>query len=185
VLAVLDRVVLGVVVVTSLLVVAALVLVLLGFRPLVVRSGSMEPTYSVGDVVLVTTTTAGALEPGDVVTRFDSPEALDSLTHRVRTVERDGDSVMVETRGDANGSSEVWTVPADTEVGRVVAHVPYVGKPATLVRTSAAWLVVAVVLVALTVAALFLRPWVARRNRSGGGEVRPMAHGVRPGRGGG
>ena len=48
-----DRVVMAVVVVTSVAVIGALVLVLLGFRPLVVRSGSMVPTYEVGDVVLV------------------------------------------------------------------------------------------------------------------------------------
>ena len=50
---VLDRLVMAAVVVTSVAVVGALVLVLLGFRPLVVRSGSMVPTYQVGDIVLV------------------------------------------------------------------------------------------------------------------------------------
>jgi signal peptidase I len=171
--AVLDRTVLGAVVVTSLGVVAVLGLVLLGFRPLVVRSGSMVPTFAVGDLVLVDTVRAADLRPGEVATRFDAPETADSLTHRVRAVSVAGDRVVVETRGDANTSSEVWEVPADTPVGVVVASVPLVGRPATLVRTSGGWMAAAAALVTAAVVTVLLAPRARRHGVRGPRTSRP------------
>lgn len=131
-----DRAAIGLVVAASLAVVLVLGLVLVGLRPLVIRSGSMEPTYRVGDVVLVATETAGEVREGQVVTRFDAPQAADSLTHRVQEVTRTGDVVRVTTRGDANDTSEVWSAPADRPVGVVVASVPWIGLPLTEARSS-------------------------------------------------
>ncbi len=156
-----DRLTIGLVVVVSVAVAGLLMLVLAGFRPLVVRSGSMEPTYSIGDVVLVSERTAGDLRPGQVVTRFGAPQAMDSLTHRVRSVERRGDDVAVETRGDANDGSEFWTVPASTPVGVVTASIPAIGRPLTLVRTSLGW-AVAVGTLVVGLVLFVLRP---RRHR--------------------
>ncbi len=158
----LDRVVVSIALAVSLLVVVTLTLVLLGIRPLVVRSGSMEPTYSVGDVVLVESRTAGDLKVGDVATRFDDPDALDSLTHRVVAIDRAGGEVTIETRGDANSSSEVWTVPLETRVGLVVVDVPVVGRPATIVRNSAAWMVLGGVSLGVVGLGLLLVPRVRR-----------------------
>ena len=147
-----DRMVMGAVVLTSLAVVVALVLVLLGFRPLVVRSGSMVPTYQVGDIVLVEQIRADELRAGEVVTLAYYPEYGESLTHRVRSVRRIDGAVQVETRGDANDSSEVWAVAPDALVGRVVASVPAVGTPATLVRTAGLPLLIGVLVLAVVVA---------------------------------
>ena len=168
----LDRLVMAAVVLTSVVVVAALTLVLVGFRPLVIRSGSMMPTYTVGDVVLVETVRAAQLRPGEVSTRFDAPEAEDGLTHRVVSVREEGDRVVVTTRGDANDSNEVWTVPAVSSVGRVAASVPLVGRPATLVRSSTGWAVAGVVAVALLVGTLVVGPRLGRR-RPGPADDRP------------
>jgi signal peptidase len=147
----LDRLVMGAVVLTSLVVVAGLVVVLLGFRPLVIRSGSMVPTYHVGDVVLVDPIPAHDLRAGDVVSLEYYPEYGESLTHRVRAVQQVDGRVDVETRGDANDSSERWSVPADATVGRVVASVPAIGAPATLVRTATLPLLIGVALTAVVV----------------------------------
>lgn len=149
-----DRVVMAVVVVTSVAVIGALVLVLLGFRPLVVRSGSMVPTYEVGDVVLVEQTRADQLRPGEVVSLAYYPEFGESLTHRVRSVHDVDGGVQVETRGDANDSSEVWTVAPDAPVGRVVASIPAIGAPATMVRTAKVPLAIGIGVLALVIAAV-------------------------------
>jgi signal peptidase I len=148
---VLDRLVMAAVVVTSVAVVGALVLVLLGFRPLVVRSGSMVPTYQVGDIVLVEQIRADQLRPGEVVSLAYYPEFGESLTHRVRSVREIDGGVQVETRGDANDSSEVWTVAPDQLVGRVVASAPALGAPATLVRTATVPLLIGLLVLALVV----------------------------------
>lgn len=152
-----DRLVIGAVLVASVAVLLTLGLVMAGVRPLVIRSGSMEPSYRVGDVVLVASEQAGDIRSGQVVTRFDAPEAADSLTHRVRHVTRNGDSVLVETRGDANDTSEVWSVPATRQVAVVVASVPAIGLPLTAVRSSVGWAVVVGALVLMVIGVL-LRP---------------------------
>ncbi len=149
--AVLDKVVVGAVVAVSMAVAAALVLVLLGFRPLVVRSGSMIPTYQIGDIVLVEQIPAPELSDGDVVSLEYFPEFGESMTHRVLSAQVLQDGVQVETRGDANETSEHWSVPADAYVGRVVARIPAIGAPATMVRNAAGPAVLAVVIVALVV----------------------------------
>jgi signal peptidase I len=149
-----DRLVMGAVVAISVAVIAALVLVLLGFRPLVIRSGSMVPTYQVGDVVLVDQIRADELRAGDVASLEYYPEYGESLTHRVRSVREVDGRVDVETRGDANDSSENWSVPADAMVGRVVASIPAIGAPATLVRTATVPLVIGVIVLAIVVAVL-------------------------------
>ncbi len=156
-----DRAAIGLVVVASVAVMITLALVLAGFRPLVIRSGSMEPTYSVGDVVLVASEPASDIRVGQVVTRFDAPQAFDSLTHRVQEVARDGDRVQVTTQGDANDTPERWSAPADQQVGVVVASVPAVGLPLTAVRSSTGW-AVAVGIGVLAVVAVLFRP---RRRR--------------------
>lgn len=150
-----DRLAVGLALCASIAVLVTLALVLAGVRPLVVRSGSMEPTYAVGDVVLVASEQAGDVEVGQVVTRYDAPEAFDSLTHRVQDVSRSGDAVQVTTRGDANQSAERWTVPADQQVGVVVASVPAVGLPLTAVRSSTGWAVLVGVAVLAVIAVLF------------------------------
>jgi signal peptidase len=167
-----DRLVMGAVVAISVAVIAALVLVLLGFRPLVIRSGSMVPTYQVGDVVLVEQTRADELRAGDVASLEYYPEYGESLTHRVRSVQTEDGRVDVETRGDANDSSEDWSVPADAMVGRVVASIPAIGAPATLVRTATVPLVIGVIAVAVVVGVLLRgrrsdRPGPGRADRSG------------------
>ena len=124
----LRRVQVATVVGVSIVVVAALALVALGYRPLVVRSGSMTPTLSVGDIAVVDWVHARDVVVGDIIS-FDY-EALDgeNVTHRVRSVSTDGNTLQFETRGDANNASERWAAPADELVGRVVTRLPGVGN---------------------------------------------------------
>ena len=110
----------------SLAAVSMLALVLVGYRPLVVRSGSMVPTFRVGDVAVADWIDAQYLRPGDVVS-FRDGERGESITHRVRAVHSDGAVIAVETRGDANRKSEYWTARPNELVGRVVGRVPGVG----------------------------------------------------------
>ncbi len=121
---VLTRVAVGTV---SAVVGCVLVLVLLGFRPLVVRSPSMTPTLAVGDVVVVRWQPADRLAVGDIVT-FPDPDLGDQLvTHRVRRIIVEDGTAWFETRGDANEESEFWSVPQGQLVGDLVWHVPAIG----------------------------------------------------------
>jgi signal peptidase I len=103
-----------------------------GARPLVVLSGSMEPTLATGDVVVVKRVGPQDARTGDVVT-YRNPEGS-LVTHRVRSVRRSGEGFELVTKGDANNASERWTMAADGELSRALYRVPLAGR--VLARTS-------------------------------------------------
>lgn len=159
-----ERLVGTVVVLVSAPVAAALVLVLLGLQPLVVRSGSMRPSIQIGDVVLSRAVDPASVRPGDVVTIRGGDLAEDSVTHRVVSVEVGDDHALIQTRGDANAVGERWTLPRDVHVGRSVGRIPWVGRPAVWVRGDA------VRTAAVAAAGLVLAVALLRRRRSAGEE---------------
>ena len=57
-----------------------------GFSPYTVLSGSMEPTYSVGDLIYVKTVDPDSIKVGDPIT-FVANEKLVVATHRVVAVD--------------------------------------------------------------------------------------------------
>jgi signal peptidase I len=97
-----------------------------GARPLVVLSGSMEPTLDTGDVVVVKRVGPEQAHVGDVVT-YRNPEGS-LVTHRVRSVRRHGHRFELVTKGDANNASERWTMEADGELSRALYRVPLAGR---------------------------------------------------------
>lgn len=94
--------------------------------PLAVLTGSMEPTYSPGDLVISQKVDAADVEIGDVVTF--QPESGDPtlVTHRVIAKTVGADGATVTTQGDANGAPDEPLV-AEQIKGEVIYSVPYVG----------------------------------------------------------
>jgi signal peptidase len=105
----------------------------------VVLSGSMEPTLSVNDLVLIHQTQE--IEPGDVVV-YQSGNSL--IIHRVISV--DGETIV--TQGDANNISDD-PISMDVVKGKMILHIPAVGALARLLKTPAAILTLIVLSVLL------------------------------------
>jgi signal peptidase len=106
---------------------AAVAPLALGDRSFTVRSGSMTPAIETGDVEVVEPIAPLAARVGDVVT-FRDPEGSGRLySHRVQSIRSRGEEVAFVTRGDANTSTERWSVPADGSIGRVLYRIPKVG----------------------------------------------------------
>jgi signal peptidase len=130
------------VVIATLAVAAALVALVavpyvMGWMPLAVLSGSMEPTIPVGSQVVVDPiedeADAARIRVGDVVTFMPWPGDPTLVTHRVvtRSVDTDG-SVTVTTQGDANDAPDGLDL-TERELRAVVRyHVPYAGYVAQL-----------------------------------------------------
>jgi signal peptidase I len=98
-----------------------------GYKPVVVYSGSMEPTLHVGSLTFIRPVPATDVRVGDVITFTDPyrPERL--VTHRVvRIVERPGGAAY-RTKGDANPARDPWTISLPGHVGLERFSVPYVG----------------------------------------------------------
>ena len=98
----------------------------LGGRPLVVLSGSMEPTFATGDLVASVYIRADEARPGDIVS-FNAPETRKLTEHRVRRVRRQRGQLVFTTKGDANNGTETWAVPPGRRLGRAAYVLPKLG----------------------------------------------------------
>lgn len=97
---------------------------LVGIRPLVVLSGSMEPTYHVGSMIYVKEVDPESIEVGDPIT-FLINEDLDMATHRV--IEIDAENQHFYTQGDANDAPDGAPVHYNNLVGKPIFTIPKLG----------------------------------------------------------
>lgn len=114
-----------------------------GAKPFTVLTGSMEPTYPPGTLVVARETSADGLRVGDVITfqlRSGEPRVA---THRIVGIgaDADGDPLFV-TRGDANDLPDADPVRPVQIVGKLWYAVPYVGWVNNVINgTARAWIV--------------------------------------------
>ncbi len=104
-----------------------------GLRPLVVKSGSMEPTIPTGGMVLVRTISATAIRVGDVVA-VERPDHT-RVTHRVLAVDLQGRTASLTLKGDANEDPDPVPVTV-AEVGKLVLSVPSIGRVSALLASA-------------------------------------------------
>lgn len=158
---------LGVLTLVVLLPLAAFVVLswLAGWRLQHVRTGSMEPTYPVGALVVSVPIDASEVEVGMPVTFRDPADEGRVITHRVVRVERDeaGELGFV-TQGDANVDPDAEVVPAANVQSRVRWSVPHLGS--VLEQATGPW---GVVLLAVVPVGLFVWGEVRDRRRRGEG----------------
>lgn len=105
---------------------------LLGWRPFLIESGSMEPRIDVGDVVIASPEQDPAALLGHVTVFSDPDRPGRYKTHRVVEVADDGTLV---THGDANATNDPTPVDPDEVVGIGRLLVQFVGLPVVWART--------------------------------------------------
>ena len=113
-----------------------------GNKALIVRSGSMQPTIGVGDLVVVKTQ-KGFLSPlptealreggnkykeGDIVAFSSEKNPKLFTTHRIVATEVKDGKVFYRTKGDANKSPDQNLIAEENVIGRGVIRLPYVGR---------------------------------------------------------
>ena len=97
---------------------------LLGYRVFNVVSGSMEPTYSVGDLIYVKEVDTSKIEIGDAIT-FVLNDDLVVATHRVVAI--DAEQQHFYTKGDANADADKNPVHFKNVVGVPQFSIPLLG----------------------------------------------------------
>ncbi len=147
--------------ITTVVLGALLVLVIIpklsGGAALTVLTGSMEPTFKPGDVVVVEgvkqADVCTAFSVGDIVTYFPKPSDPVLISHRVvaKTIGDfdDGTSCRLVTQGDNNSSTDEPISPAQVR-GKFMYGVPKLGyvkqwmgdHPQTLIMVAAGALIV-------------------------------------------
>jgi len=103
---------------------ATLLPVLIGWRPYLITSGSMQPDVPAGSVVLADRDGTLSATVGDVVVVHDPARPGHLLAHRIAAVRPDGALI---TKGDANAGRDTAPVPPTGVIGRVRAVVPLLG----------------------------------------------------------
>ena len=97
---------------------------LMGLQVFNVVSPSMEPTYSVGDLLYVKTVDPDSVKVGDPIT-FVLNENLVVATHRVIRV--DAENRHFYTKGDANETADAAPVHFNNLIGVPVFSIPLLG----------------------------------------------------------
>lgn len=103
-----------------------------GYRPMVVLSGSMEPTYPVGCVMYYKHQPFGNIQTGDAITiQIDDNGSY--VTHRV--TQKNELSQTFVTKGDANPTEDPEPVSYDRVAGVALKYkVPYAGYAVSYIK---------------------------------------------------
>lgn len=104
---------------------------LLGYQCYTVISPSMEPQYSVGDLIYVKAVDPATIQPGDVIT-FILNEDLVVGTHRVVRV--DAENQHLYTKGDANEIEDQSPVHFNNVIGVPHFSIPLLGYVSNFVQ---------------------------------------------------
>ena len=120
---------------------------LFGYSMLSVQSGSMEPTFSEGDVIIVKhVDDLESLEVDDIIT-FHTVIEMQAVvnTHRiVEIIDNGGGIVQFVTKGDANDIADLSVVGGGNIIGKYQFLIPKVGMLIDFISTSAGFLIVIV-----------------------------------------
>jgi len=125
---------------------------LLGFQVFNVISGSMEPTYSVGDLIYVKKVSPASVRVGDPIT-FVLNEDLVVATHRV--IEIDAANQHFYTKGDANETADAAPVHFNNVIGIPKFSIPLLGYVSDYIQHPPG-MYVAIAVGALLIAVVFL-----------------------------
>lgn len=114
-----------------------LIMQLMGIKPYIVMSGSMEPAIHTGSVCFVDTTKEyNSIKSNDIIAFKTGRNTL--VTHRVVTVT---DSGLV-TKGDANDVSDGLSTTEDNFIGKTLFSVPYAGYCSMALQTDSGKIII-------------------------------------------
>lgn len=102
----------------------------------VILSGSMEPSLTPGDVVIIRDVPTDEIDVGDVITFDRDPTRdVDRVTHRVIDIVERQNKVFFKTKGDANDQPDQGLIPAEAVAGRVLYTIPWIGHVILFAQT--------------------------------------------------
>lgn len=104
---------------------------LIGFQAYSVLSGSMEPAYSVGDLIYVWEKDPEDIKVGDTIT-FVLNEDLDLATHRVVGIDNENRAFI--TKGDANDNQDNKPVKFENYKGVTLFSLPMLGYVSNFIQ---------------------------------------------------
>lgn len=136
---------------------------LVGLQVFHVISPSMEPNYSVGDLIYVKAVDPDSVKVGDPIT-FVLNEDLVVATHRVVAIDRE--NRQFTTKGDANNTEDAAPVHFNNLIGVPVFAIPLLGYVSAYIQ-SPPGMYIAIAFGAVLLAAVFLPDLLAKKDKTG------------------
>ena len=134
-------------------------LVVAGYRPVAVYSGSMTPTLRIGSLAVDRPIAARDVRVGDVITFSDPYVKGRFVTHRVIQEIPTKHGLAYRTKGDANPNRDPWTIRLHGKVGRVSFGVPFAGYVLVYAHTREVRAALILIAAAFVLFALLRRIW--------------------------
>ena len=139
-------------VLTTLIIILGLIiggLYVLGIKPYIVVSGSMEPEISTGSISFINTGVKyDSIKENDIIA-FKVEKVL--VTHRVVAINEDG----LVTKGDANKEVDGVITTKENYVGKNIYSIPKVGYVVKALQTTRGKIIFGTVVILLLVSAIF------------------------------
>ena len=98
-----------------------------GYRAYIVMTGSMEPNYNIGDLIIIRETPIQDLKVGDVI-NFISSNKKDTITHRITEIVEENNEIRFKTKGDNNNSVDNELVHANQIQGTLIFKISKLGS---------------------------------------------------------
>ena len=104
----------------------------MGYKPFIVLTGSMEPVFYSGDLVLCKEIDTSELKAGDIIA-FREGKAV--VTHRIQFVETTDDGIQFVTKGDNNNATDRKPVLPEVVEGIYLSKISGLGNLAMFMQT--------------------------------------------------
>ena len=101
------------------------------YKILAIGSNSMVPAFYKGDAVIYEKIEPSKLRNGEVIA-FNRNGIV--VTHRIHSMKKNGDQVIIVTKGDANNTPDNIKITNQAVLGKVKYVVKYIGYPTIWVR---------------------------------------------------
>ncbi len=112
-----------------------------GYYPLVVLTGSMEPTYKIGSIIYYHQVPENELKIGDPITFKLSNGTI--VTHRINDITDN----EYQTKGDANDTPDTLKINYNNILGRVSkTAIPFIGYGAYFITSHKFLIVIAIII---------------------------------------
>ncbi len=97
-----------------------------GFKQYMVMTGSMKPTYNIGDLIIVKEVAERELHAGNVIT-YSVGNSAETISHRIIEITYENGKKEYKTKGDNNNSVDTDLVSFDKIQGKIICKVSNVG----------------------------------------------------------
>lgn len=114
-----------------------------GQKALIVRSGSMQPTINVGDLIRVKP--QQNYNVGDIIAFRDIAKSSITVTHRITAVKSQNGQTYYQTKGDANEEADFSLIPQQNILGRAEYGIKGIGKLFAFSKTRQGFLTLAAI----------------------------------------